>query len=745
MKKLSLLFLFLLIAAALVSCQPSPCEHRDADDDALCDSCGAEFSDGDESVNLPCEHRDADDDALCDKCAQSFTDGKDVADEPCQHKDANADYICDECEAALQRPVAEYVVNFTTGTGEKIKPLKVKSGSKIELPTPKRVGYEFLGWFYIDVLSEKQFTSESEVLENLFLSAKWRLADVTYEDFGAVGDGKTNDFKAIYDAHVFANENGVRVLANPGATYYISDTKIDGVVCSVPIKTDTVWGSARFIIDDSNINYLTDTEVAKTDIFTVYPTYSSYKISGASNLEAFTAIRTSSKTLPLSPGCDALVIVKDKSHKVFRRYGSYSESVRSGQDMIDVFLVDKDGNISDKSPVTYDFTNCSSVTVYKIDDKQLTITGGIFTTRACALDAKGFGNYKRGIYVTRSNTRLEGVEHYVEGEISLDEYKKNGTEGASYRGFFYVQYAANVEMKNCVITGRRYYGSGTYDLCAHTVVNLLLDGVTQSNFFINEDGTPSETYTGISSMRDCWGITGTNFSKTITVRNSVFSRFDAHCGLYNGSIEKSKFNRIQLTGTGSFKISNSEFYSPGSSVSDSSLVNLRADYGSTWDGDIEITNVTAVMRASRLNVLYYVYHNWYFGYTTCYPNVTVDNLKVKLPGGDAPEGFCVKLMNTNLSLELEENIHLPTTEKMHPIRDPKEFTEDKTSYENLNPVVPPSRIKITNNTAKYNYLVPKVDFFAGTKFVTSSGLQQTGAFGDSFGDFVFLEMSEYVK
>ena len=40
-------------------------------------------------------------------------------------------------------------------------------------------------------------------------------------DFGAVGDGVTDDSAAIRAAHAEANEKGLAVLGNPDATYYI--------------------------------------------------------------------------------------------------------------------------------------------------------------------------------------------------------------------------------------------------------------------------------------------------------------------------------------------------------------------------------------------------------------------------------------------------------------------------------------------------------------------------------------------
>ena len=49
---------------------------------------------------------------------------------------------------------------------------------------------------------------------------------VTYEEFGAVGDGVTEDFEAIKKAHDYANKEGLPVKAREGATYYIHNTII---------------------------------------------------------------------------------------------------------------------------------------------------------------------------------------------------------------------------------------------------------------------------------------------------------------------------------------------------------------------------------------------------------------------------------------------------------------------------------------------------------------------------------------
>ena len=76
---------------------------------------------------------------------------------------------------------------------------------------------------------------------------------ITYEDFFAVGDGKTNDAYAIYYAHECANKLNIPVIANQN-TYYISHLpKASGIL----IKTDVnVFFTERvipFTIQDRKI------------------------------------------------------------------------------------------------------------------------------------------------------------------------------------------------------------------------------------------------------------------------------------------------------------------------------------------------------------------------------------------------------------------------------------------------------------------------------------------------------------
>ncbi|MBK3519666.1 DUF3472 domain-containing protein [Carboxylicivirga marina] len=86
-----------------------------------------------------------------------------------------------------------------------------------------------------------------------------------------------------------------------------------------------------------------------------------------------------------------------------------------------------------------------------------------------------------------------------------------------------------------------------------------------------------------------WGIMGSNYCKNLLYDNCVLSRFDAHKGVANATIRNSKpgHSGIAANGTGKLLIDNSIIYS-------CVLVNLRSDYGSSWQGECIIRNCTFV-------------------------------------------------------------------------------------------------------------------------------------------------------
>lgn len=415
---------------------------------------------------------------------------------------------------------------------------------------------------------------------------------VTYESFGAVGDGKTDDLEAIVNTHAYANANNLTVLAKEGATYYIG-----GAGKTAYIKTDTSWSTARFIIDDTAV------ENRSSWIFNISPSQGSRsitdKVSPSLDIDA-TNIGTT-----LESKC--LVVLSDYNVKRYIRKGA---NQNSGSSQSDVILVDENGNISPDTPLIWDFGTVSSATAYPIDEETLYIRGGKFTTIANNASSE-YNYYSRGIVVKRSNTVIDGLYHDVINE---------GETGSPYSAFVSLSCCADVTVKNSTFTGHKRYvtiGSagtsvamGTYDIGAATSVNAKFINCKQTNDIT--DG-------------DYWGIAGTNYCKNLTYDGCAFSRFDAHQGVLNATIRNSVLGHhgIKLIGSGTALIENT-------TVLSNSFVDLREDYGSTWNGDLIIRNCKfypSDVDGNIINALNSETHN--FGYTCYLPqNIEIDGLYV---------------------------------------------------------------------------------------------------------------------
>jgi hypothetical protein len=166
---------------------------------------------------------------------------------------------------------------------------------------------------------------------------------------------------------------------------------------------------------------------------------------------------------------------------------------------------------------------------------------------------------------------VDGVYHVITGE---------GETGAPYGGFISITRCANVTVQNCTLSGHKTYSTigaagvpvtmGTYDLNVNKAINVTFKNCKQTNDIHDPK---------------YWGILGSNYSKNLTYDTVEFSRFDAHMGVANATIRNSVLGHqgINLIGTGLFVIENTK-------VCGGSFINLRSDYGSTWEGDIIIRN-----------------------------------------------------------------------------------------------------------------------------------------------------------
>jgi len=416
---------------------------------------------------------------------------------------------------------------------------------------------------------------------------------VRYSDFGAKGDGKTDDIDAIAATHAFANLNGLLVKADAGATYYISGKERTAI-----IQTNTDFGTANFIIDD------TEVKNRNSPVFTVSSTLKSFKLKTISSLKK----NQEKINVPLPGPC--LITAINSNVKQYIRFGL---NQNNGSSQTDIFLVDKNGKVDRNAPIIWDFEQITDMTALPIDEKLLKIIGGNFTTIANKEESK-YTYYNRNITIKRSNVLVEGLKHYIKGE---------GDHGAPYGGFINIAECAYVTVKNTILTGHLAYNTigaagkpvtmGTYDLSVNRAVNISFVNCSQTN-----------------SIDDSkyWGILGSNFCKNLLYDGCTLSRFDAHQGVANATIRNSTLGHmgINAIGSGTLTIENS-------TVRSRSFVNLRSDYGSTWQGELVIRNCVFVpaagkpINASIINGSNSGQHD--FGYTCYMPQtITIENFRI---------------------------------------------------------------------------------------------------------------------
>lgn len=426
---------------------------------------------------------------------------------------------------------------------------------------------------------------------------------VFYSDFDVVTGDSVCCFDGLIAAHNYANEHGYKVFADYGAKYYVASTGK-----TVTIKTDVEWGNAQITIDDSSVT----PDKRGNWIFSIPGSYSTYQMDDLKPLKrGMTNIGT---PLPQK----SIVTVYDSNTTHYVRYGGNADN---GQTMVDSIVVDKDGNIDTDAPVMWDFSTVTSVIVRPIDETVLTVSGGIVTTIANKAPSE-YTYYARGISITRSNTVVDGVTHLITGE---------GPTGAPYNGFVSINNCAYVTVKNCVFTGHKTYQSpttamGSYDIGMGNSISVSFVNCTQAND-INDS--------------KCWGVSGTNYCKNFVYDTCILSRFDAHKGVANATIKNSVIGHsgASIIGYGTLLIENSTFFT-------NKIINLRSDYGSSWEGDIIIRNCT-VSPVTQSNVTVITgsnngEHN--FGYP-CYAgiNVVIDGLTIE----NAKQAYIFANLNSN--------------------------------------------------------------------------------------------------
>ncbi|MDR2148366.1 MAG: hypothetical protein LBE91_18140, partial [Tannerella sp.] len=366
-------------------------------------------------------------------------------------------------------------------------------------------------------------------------------------------------------------------------------------------------GDAKFIIDDTNV------ENRNTQIFNVSSALPTTEITTVKTL------RKNQEQLDLSLPHASFVVVIDRTTMRFIREGL---NQNNGSAQTDGFVVDKNGRVDMQAPIIWDFDNISSMTAHPIDSQTLIVRGGHFTTVANQAESR-YTYYSRGIGVSRSNVVIDGVTHVITGELD---------HGAPYGGFLSISNCTAVMVQNCQLSGHRVY----------TTIGNADKPVSMGSYDINVGRSTNVTFKNCKQLNDIhdtrlWGIFGSNFAKNITFDSVSFSRFDAHQGVANATVRNSVLGHqgVNIIGSGVFLIENTK-------VCGANFINLREDYGSTWEGDVVIRNCEYVPRNGKqsdavlINGHYSGQHD--FGYTCHMPKrIIIEGLVIS--DGNPPDGY----------------------------------------------------------------------------------------------------------
>ncbi|MBP3308119.1 MAG: hypothetical protein J6L90_01630 [Clostridia bacterium] len=517
---------------------------------------------------------------------------------------------------------------------------------------------------YETFISEEIRAKKGEVSLDKDYIYKYDVSTVKYSDFGAKGDGRTDDYKAILKTHEFANQCGQKVLADKRASYYIGLT--GGV--AVPVRTDVDWGDATFTIDDTVAGVYAERGgyifhlVRDEDNVQVDLTADEIKqLAGVSNPKILRTYDQNGKLISgkipwLTPRLTsgAMLILRNENHKDYVRFGG---NRNSGSGRIEVIIVDKNGNIDSSTPVTFDFEELTSISIIYTDDAPITVEGGRFYNICCQVgpetDYKNkYTSFGRGILVERSNTTIKNLNHKMKNEPKrYVDGKDNLSQSYPYYGFIKHSSTYNSKVISCDLTGHKVYGEdktattgasnvamGTYDLIIQYSIGSYFERVTQSAVPIHDSAY--------------WGMMASNYSRNMTFKSCSMSRFDAHCGFWNADLIDCEFGLcINVVGGGTLNVIGTKRYTGPNFIS------LRGDYGATFEGNILIKDCeyygaveyntekgesydqnaaiseAYILNAGVTNGLYgqgtafeASYFTWDFGYKCYMPQiVTIDN------------------------------------------------------------------------------------------------------------------------
>lgn len=439
----------------------------------------------------------------------------------------------------------------------------------------------------------KTFNIDNSIIIEPHIDDVTNVKYITYEDVGTVEENE-DAYNIIKTTHEIANKNGYEVRAT-AKEYHIYRLNS---ISPIYIETNTNWNGANFIIHDENIK---DYETKRYAIFEITPEEDNIILESKELLNEIQLNKQIGKIEALKGYGNCLCIAYNYNKKQYIRSGIDNNS---GEYQEDIFRIDNEGNLL--NDIKWNFDAVSKLVLIPIPEEVVIIENGNFQTNLPSDRSEELeGYYTRNILCKRSNTILKNINHTLDDIEAL---------GGPYYGFIRVRYATQIEIKDCNLIAHKYQKVSNYDLILDRTTNICLDNVNCED--IENDNR--------------WGIVGSNYTKDVIYKNCNLNRIDAHCGVHNLTIDKCTIGikGLTLIGSGKLKITNTI------RIGGNAFIELREDYGSTWNGEIEIENCKYnIKKGGKLLGFKVTYdsdeslHD--YGYEKTLPDIYVRNLKIE--------------------------------------------------------------------------------------------------------------------
>ena len=417
---------------------------------------------------------------------------------------------------------------------------------------------------------------------------------VDYASFASLKQDN-DDFYVIKAAHDCANKYGLPVAVTKGV-YNIYKRNNE----TINVETSTNFNNSTINIHDEFediYNYM-----SKGYVYTIKP-----NAANACGSNTITGFSNSFETLAPGAGNYYVNITETGGSLVWQR-NKGNGKVEQEKNKSDAYRV---YNSVVQDPMFWNYSNSTiNYKVCPIPADELLFQNAVINNITRSKCPKcGSGYMRRGIHVIRSNTKISNITHlYVDGNgrpISKIHHP--------YYGIFTIDGAANVTIESSSLYALTYdSGSGydsTYDIYLTDSPGVTLNNVT----LYNEEQMKST---------ENWGVMGSAGCKNFSVINSKLNRIDAHRGMMNLTVTGSTIGvkGITIVGTGNNQ-ENKITISDTTWKYTSNLINLRHDYGTTWNGTITIksskvsatseatVNVVKTLFKDNANYAFYAVYN----------------------------------------------------------------------------------------------------------------------------------------